>query len=217
MRGLFRDNLYASVSNAKVFSAIMLLLGVFVTAMDNKVPSLIIGYMLLGMMGFPVNAAASLRKEGAGKWGRYRLTAPVKRADIVMSRFLSLILWLSIGIIFAGAAVTLSVILHGFPFDRGTDVFMLFVTGVGISLFMAAVFFPLFYLGGEERSDAFLVASLLCGIGAVMGLTTFINSLFPDMTNTQVMLGGGVILACAALALALSYPLAVAIYLKKEY
>ena len=45
MKGLLKNNFYATLSNAKVFAAIMLLLGIFVVAMDNKIPSLIIGYM----------------------------------------------------------------------------------------------------------------------------------------------------------------------------
>lgn len=52
MKGLLKNNFYATLSNAKVFAAIMLLLGIFVVAMDNKIPSLIIGYMLLAMIGF---------------------------------------------------------------------------------------------------------------------------------------------------------------------
>lgn len=106
-------------------------------------------------------------------------------------------MWLMVGIVFAGIGVALSIMLHGFPFDRSTDVLMLFVVGIAISLFMGAIFFPLFYLGGEERNEVFLVLSLLCSIGFVMGLTTFINTLFPTpMTTTQVILGGVIILDC---------------------
>ena len=40
----------------------------------------------------------------------------------------------------------------------------------------------------------FLVISLLCGIGFVMGLTTLINTLFPaPMTTMQIILGGVII------------------------
>ena len=217
MKGLFINNLYATFSNTKVFSGIMLLLGVFVVAMDNKIPSLIIGYMLLGMVGFSLTAIASLRKECATKWSKYKLTAPVKRSDIVKSHFINLLFWLIVGMTFAGIAAALSVILHGFPFDRNTDVFMLFVVGIGISLFMGAVFFPLFYLGGEERNEVFLVISLLCSIPIVMGLAAFINTLFPNMTTLQLVLGGIIILVCAVLAFTLSFPLTVGIFKGKEY
>lgn len=217
MKGLLKNNFYATLSNAKVFAAIMLLLGIFVVAMDNKIPSLIIGYMLLAMIGFSLNSIASLRKESATKWSKYKLTTPVKRSAILQSYFLSLLLWLIVGMVFAGIGVALSIMLHGFPFDKDTDVFMLFVIGVGISLFMGAIFFPLFYLGGEERNEVFLIISLLCGIGIVMGLSTLINTLFPKMTAPQLICGGIAILACSLLVYVLSYPLTVSIFKKKEY
>lgn len=218
MKGLLKNNFYAALSNVKAFSVVMLLLGVFVVAMDNKIPSLIIGYMLLAMIGFSLNSIASLRKESADKWSKYKLTAPVKRSAIVRSYFWSLLLWLFVGVIFAGTGAALSVMLHGFPFDRNTDVFMLFVVGIGISLFMGAVFFPLFYLGGEERNEVFLVISVLCGIGLVMGLITLINTLFPTpMTTIQIMIGDIIILAGALLVFVLSCPLTAWIYHKKEY
>ena len=218
MKGLLKNNFYATLSNAKVFAAIMLLLGIFVVAMDNKIPSLIIGYMLLAMIGFSLNSIASLRKESATKWSKDKLTTPVKRSAIVQSYFLSLLLWLIVGMVFAGIGVALSIMLHGFPFDKDTDVFMLFVIGVGISLFMGAIFFPLFYVGGEERNEVFLVISLLCGIGFVMGLTTLINTLFPaPMTTMQIILGGVIIFACALLVFVISCPVTAYVYHKREY
>lgn len=218
MKGLLKNNFYATLSNVKLFSVVMLLLGAFVVAMDNKIPSLIIGYMLLTMIGFSLNSIASLRKESAAKWSKYKLTTPVKRSVIVQSYFLSLLLWLVVGAIFAGIGVALSIMLHGFPFDRNTDVFMLFVVGIGMSLFMGAIFFPLFYLGGEERNEVFLVISMLCGIGLVMGLTALINTLFPaPMTTIQIISGGAIILASALFVFVLSCTLTTHIYQKKEY
>ena len=218
MKGLLRNNLYAALSNVKIFSVVMFLLGIFVVVMDNKIPSLLIGYMLLGIIGFPLNFIASLRKEGSAKWSEYKLTAPVKRSAIVQSYFLSMLLWLAVGMVFAGAGAALSIMLHGFPFDRNTDVFMLFVAGTGISLFMGAIFFPLFYLGGEEQIEVFLVISLLLSIGIIMGITAFINTLFPARISTiQIILAGITILVGALFVFIISCPLAVAIYYKKEY
>lgn len=218
MRGLFRDNFYAAFLGAKAFTGIAALLGVFVVAMDNAIPSLIIGYMLLVMIGFSLNSIASIRKESATKWGKYKLTAPVRKRDIVSSFFASQLFWLAVGIAFAGMGIVLSIALHGNPFDRDTDIFMLFVVGIGISLFMGAIFFPLYFLGGEERSEVILVVSLLGGIGVVMGLTTLINIMYPgNMTTWQTVLSGIFMMACGAAAFAVSCPLSVGVFQRKEY
>ncbi len=218
MKGLLRNNLYATLSSARTFSYVMILLGIFVVAMDNAIPSLIIGYMLLVMIGFSLNAIASTRKDSATKWDKYKLTTPVKRVDIVKSLFVSQLLWLLVGIVFAAVCVTLSITLHGCPFDKNTDIFMLFVVGIGISLFMGAIFFPLFILGGEERCEVFLVVSLLGAVGCIMGLTTLINQLFPaGMTTLQILMSGAGILACGILIFTLSCPLTAYVFRKKEY
>lgn len=218
MKGLLRNNYYAALSNTKVFAIIMVLLGIFVVAMDNRIPSLVIGYMLSVMIGFSFVSITGLRKESAAKWSKYKLTTPVKRADIVSSLFLSQLLWLGVGAAFAGICAALSIAMHGYPFDRNTDIFMLFVVGIGISLFMGAIFFPLFFWGGEERNEIFLVISLFCAIGIIMGLTSLINSCFPaGMTTSQLILSGIIILACGILVFALSCPLTIFLFRKKEY
>ena len=212
MRGLLINNYYAVRANAKVFSGFMLLLGLFAAAVISQ--SLLIGYIFLAVIGFSVNMSSSLRKEFISKWGKYKLTAPVRRADIVKSHFI----WLFVGMAFAGAVVGLSWLLHGFPFDRNTDILLLFAAGVGISLLMVAIFFPLFYLTGEERSEVVLGISLLAAILIFMGLVSLINLYFgTEPAVWQVITSALILLLCSAAAFAVSYPLAVVIFREKEY
>ena len=148
MKGLLKNNFYAVRSSAKTFSIFMLLLGAFVTVVVSQ--QLLLFYMLLGIIGFSINAIASIGKDYVSKVGKYKLTAPVKRADIVKSYFINQLIWLFVGMIFAGIGLGLSWLLHGCPFDQNMDALMVFFVGVSISLFAGAIFFPLFYLCGEE-------------------------------------------------------------------
>lgn len=217
MKGLLKNNVYAVLSNAKLFSAMMLVLGIFVVGIDHDAQIFIIGYMLLCMTGFSVIAAASLRRESVSKWSKYKLTAPIRRTDIVKSYFLSQMAWLCIGMLLAGTAAALSILFYGFPFDKDTDIFMVYVVGIGLSLFMGAIFFPLFYLGGEEHSEMLIGVSLLGGVGVIMGASSLMNRWFgPHMTAFQIMTAGAAILVCALLAFFLSFLLTVRIFQKKE-
>lgn len=92
MKGLLKNNFYAVYANAGLFSIIMLLLGIFVIAACNAIPSLLIGYALSVMVGFSINAISGLGKECSSKWAKYKLTVPVKRTDIVKSYYISLLL-----------------------------------------------------------------------------------------------------------------------------
>ena len=173
MKGLLKNNFLTVYSNAKVFSIFMLILGLFVVAVISQ--PLLIGYVLLSMVGFSVNAITSIKKEFISKWGKYKLTLPVKRAAIVKSYFISQLIWLLVGILYAGIVISLSWALHGCPYDNSIDVVSIFALGISVSIFTGAFFFPLLYLGGEERSDVFLVISLLCGIGVVLGIISVLN------------------------------------------
>ena len=214
MKGLLKNNFLTVYSNAKVFSIFMLILGLFVVAVISQ--PLLIGYVLLSMVGFSVNAITSIKKELISKWGKYKLTLPVKRATIVKSYFISQLIWLLVGILYAGIVISLSWALHGCPYDNSIDVVSIFALGISVSIFTGAFFFPLLYLGGEERSDVFLVISLLCGIGVVLGIISVLNLyLVPGVIT--ILLSAAILLLSSLLMFSLSYPLTVRIYHKKEY
>ncbi len=214
MKGLLKNNFLAVCSNAKVFSTLMLILGIFVAVVIS--PSLLIGYALLGIVGFSVIAVTGIKKEFVSKWGKYKLTLPIRRANIVKSYFISQLIWLIVGTTFAGAVISLSWHLHGCPFDNSIDTLSVFALGISVSLLTGAFFFPLFYLGGEERGEVSLVISLLCGIGITLGIISTLNRyLSPGFTT--ILLGAVILIVCSLLTFALSYPLTVCIYKKKEY
>ena len=127
-----------------------------------------------------------------------------------------MIIWLHVGTLFAGTTIGLSWRLHGCPFDQPIDILTLFALGVSMSLFMGAIFFPLFYLGGAERSDVFLVITILCAFGIDLVIVTVTNELL-EPGITTILLGAAVLLVCSLLAFIISYPLTVGIFKRKEY
>lgn len=214
MKGLLRNNFYTVCANAKIFSGFMLLLGVMVVAVNSQ--SLLIGYVMIGIVGFSVNAIAVAKNEFASKWGKYKLTLPVKRADIVKSYFVNQLVWLLIGTVFAGIGMGLSWLLHGCLFDYYIDMVTMFALGISISLFTGAVFFPLFFGGGEERSEVFLLVSLLCAAGADLVIVTVNNNLLEPGIVT-ILSGIAALLVCSAGAFILSFLVTVRIFKRKEY
>ena len=213
MKGLLKNNVYTVWANVKVFSVFILILGIFVIAVRDQ--PLQISYVLIGIVGFSVSAIVGAKNEFVSKWGKYKLTLPVKRTDIVKSLFLNQIIWMLVGTLFTGMGTGLSWLLHGCPFDQSIDALTLVALGVSISLFMGAMFFPLFYLGGAERSDVFLVITLLGAFGIDLVIITVINELL-DPGITTILFGASALTACSLLAFVLSYLLSVHIFRKKQ-
>lgn len=207
MKGLFKNNFFAVWLNAKIFLVFMLAMGMLVILLPAQ--TLQMYFIMIGIVGFSINAANAIGSEFSSKWGKYKLTLPVKRTDIVKSLFLSQLLWTFMGVLLAGMVTVLSYLLHRFPFEQLTALFPLFVLGISISLFMGAIFIPLIYLVGEDKTIVCLVISLICAVG-IAAMLFNITDISP-LPGTAIMIGGSLLLFL------LSCPFAVRIFKRKEY
>lgn len=118
--------------------------------------------------------------------------------------------------LFVGTGIGLSNFLHGCAFDQSIDILTLFALGISMSLFMGAIFFPIFFFGGEERSEVFLVISILCAFGIDLLLVSILNELL-EPGFTTILFGAASLVVSSLLAFAVSYPLTVRIFRRKEY
>ena len=203
MKGLFRNNFFAVWINAKVFLIFMLLFAIVVTIIPAQ--TLQMYFIMIGIVGFSVIAATAIGNEFSLKWGKYKLTLPVKRSDIVRSLFLNQIFWIIVGTLFTGIAVCLSYMIHGYSFDQFSGIFSLFILAVSISFFMGAIFIPMIYLTGEDKIVVFLIISLFCAVGIAA------------MLFNIPLFGNVIIITCALMLFAVSYPLTISIFKRKEF
>lgn len=203
MKGLFRNNFFAVWINAKVFLIFMLLFAIVVTIIPAQ--TLQMYFIMIGIVGFSVIAATAIGNEFSLKWGKYKLTLPVKRTDIVRSLFLNQIFWIIVGTLFTGIASGLSYMIHGFSFDQFSGIFSLFILAVSISFFMGAIFIPMIYLTGEDKIVVFLIISLFCAVGIAA------------MLFNIPLFGNVIIITCALMLFAVSYPLTISIFKRKEF
>ena len=203
MKGLFRNNFFAVWINAKVFLIFMLLFAIVVTIIPEQ--TLQMYFIMIGIVGFSVIAATAIGNEFSLKWGKYKLTLPVKRTDIVRSLFLNQIFWTIVGTLFTGIVTGLSYMIQGFSFDQFSGIFSLFILAVSISFFMGAIFIPMIYLTGEDKIVVFLIISLFCAVSIAAML--FKIPLF----------GNAIIITCALMLFAVSYPLTISIFKRKEF
>ena len=203
MKGLFRNNFFAVWINAKVFLIFMLLFAIVVTIIPAQ--TLQMYFIMIGIVGFSVIAATAIGNEFSLKWGKYKLTLPVKRTDIVRSLFLNQIFWTIVGTLFTGIVTGLSYMIQGFSFDQFSGIFSLFILAVSISFFMGAIFIPMIYLTGEDKIVVFLIISLFCAVGIAA------------MLFNIPLFGNAIIITCALMLFAVSYPLTISIFKRKEF
>lgn len=214
MKGLLRNNIYGTLSNAKVFSRFMILFGIFGVVVPDQTVQ--IGYVMIGIIGFSVSTIIVTKNEFTTKWGKYKLTLPVKRADIVKSQYLNQVIWLLVGTCFVGIELGLSCLFHGCLFDQPIDILTMFALAISMSLFMGAIFFPLFYAGGAEKGEVFWIIAILCAFGIDCTIVTILNGLL-EPGIPSIVLGAVVLIVFSLMAFSVSFSLTVSIYSKKEY
>ncbi|MDE6911809.1 MAG: ABC-2 transporter permease [Lachnospiraceae bacterium] len=219
MRGLLKNNIYATLLSGKIFAAFICFAGIIIVGVISQ--SLLaayglIAYGLMGPVGFSVCALIAVKKEFSSKWGKYKLTLPVKRTDIIKSQFWNQLIWLFVGVVFAGIGIGLSWLFHGCLFDQPLDILMLFTLGISVSLLMGALYFPAFYLFGEERGEIILLIALLCAFGLDCMLVGIINNLLAPGTAAMII-GAAILLLCSLSAFSASCPLTIWVYNRKEY
>lgn len=216
MAGLTRNNFYASLSNIKWYTVVMTLLGIWGVFIYRKVPTFLINFTGISIVGYSLNAVFGLQKELSCKWGRYKLTAPVTRAMIIKSYYFCHILWTLIGVLFASVWIGLSLLSGGYQLDRASDVIMAVSVSVTIASLCGTIFYPLFYLAKRERYEAVLMSSLLAAVLILIGTVRLLNYYLAPFTDAQMILSALFLSAASLCILALSFPLTTAIYRKQD-
>ena len=90
-------------------------------------------------------------------------------------------------------------------FEQFEGISGVLVVGISISLSMGAIFIPMVYLAGEDKTIVFLIISLICALGIV------------TMLFNIPLFGPFILIGCSILLFIVSFPLTVGIFREKEY
>lgn len=214
MKGLLKSCFYSSSANMKMYTIWALIYGVVAASLTS--PALHMSYAVMVPALFSASAMVTIRNEYASKWGKHKLTLPVKRADIVRSYFLNQAIWLFVGLLFVGAVIGVSWLLHGCPFDQPIDVLTTVALGISVSLFMGALYFPLFFQLGVERSDVLYVIAFIFAFCMVYVIIGVVNELLEPGLRS-IIIGAAILLSGSVLAFLASCPITTSIFKRKEY
>lgn len=161
MRGLIRNNLYAMEGNillAFVLSAFLAVSSLLIKS-AAAVPYIIAIQVFL----FVVNIGTSLRADEISNWSKYEITLPVSRGELVLAKYLSIVILLLLGLLMGGVTVLLSHI-SGHSMTLPT-LFRGFEVGLTLSFFSIAVMYPLVLKLGMEKNELILILSTFGAIG----------------------------------------------------
>ncbi|MFR4008521.1 MAG: ABC-2 transporter permease [Christensenellales bacterium] len=158
------------------------------------------------MIGF-----SSFSFDVQSKWDCYALSLPVRRKDVVKSRYLFSLICVGVGLLYI---LIFGLLLVLITHESTRIFFQSLLASSSCALFLSLIL-PVNYRFGAERGRILLAAIAL----VIVGLFTLTDRLFsnppPLLVNYQTFLF--LLALFSALVLYLSYRLSCAIYAKKEF
>ena len=213
MKGLFLDNFYKTIGSIKLFAVFVFLFGAAVLITGNATALELFVY--ISITALSINGISSMRKDADAKWNKFELTLPVTRKDIIKSKYTNYLFWVVFGLVIAAFFTILATLIHGDVFfELGIqDISSLFTVGICLSLLVGALFYPLAYLFGIDKSETLLILSVLCAVGTAIFLIWIVN--LPGILNYYLRLG--IFAFVVILLFCLSYAATSALYQNKEF
>lgn len=218
MNGLLKNNFYSTLGSLKLFLCFLLLLSISVFVTGSSV--LLFTFATIAAPGLSLLSIAGLRKEAASKWYKHKLSFPVKRKEIIHSFYISHTICTILGVILTTTVFVITVIFHGNNyFDLGLrDAITLITAGGVVSLIVGAIFCPLFYCVGAEKTEVIIVISFADAVGFLMFITWIINLMngFQSVSDFQYYMSLLIVWIAAIVVFFLSSIIANVVYRRKE-
>jgi hypothetical protein len=218
MNGLLKNQFYGAFGGAVVLLVFFSAVGIGLLITGN--PTMLNIFALAAATAFAFNTAANFRKEASSKWNKYELTAPVRRSDIVKSRYVSHVIWAFSGMFLSALFVVLTVAIHGNRYFYHTirDPLTLFSVGIGVALLMGTIFYPMIYLFGADKSEITMIISLPGAVGITVGVMWLFNAAydFKPVTDYIFYINMAIYLVIVIISFVLSYFLTTFIFRRTE-
>lgn len=212
MKGLIQNNLYSMENSILIAFIISVFLAILPLSGVN--PTFLPMIISMQIFVFVVNICTSLRADETAKWNKFELTLPVKRSNLVLAKYLSIIILIFIGMIMGTVTMVLS--SH---FDYTVSRSMLvygFEYGLTLSILSMSIMYPLTLVLGAEKSEIIFILSAFAAIG-IMLLIARVLSTWTEGMNLRHPLVGAVSVMVAIAAFILSYFVSVIIHNRKEF
>lgn len=212
MKGLLLNEFYSAVGNIKLFLFIALAAAISLIVTGSPTAQELFVYITITALS--VNAVVSFRKDAVSKWDKYEITMPVQRKDIVRSKYLSYLFWLLFGTLLALTVTILAAIIHKTAACLpGTGALpSMFNLGIGISLLTGALFYPLSYRFGIDKSETILIISIISAILLSIVTLNILNRYIPSFSTRM-----SVFILLYSASFAISYKTTLLLYQKKEF
>jgi len=211
MKGLILKDLINLKKSMKTLGIMLIAFAVLYIPMGNE--SFLSGMVVLM---FAMMVITTMSYDDMAKWDTYALTMPISRKEVVLSKYLLLLMLDLTGVVLA------LVLAFVGSFFTGTAITVETLMSIFIVLMIAVIFgsvlIPMIYKFGTEKARLMIILCAAVPTAVVLGLAQ-LNIPFPAIDNEETVFGI-IMIAMALISLVIffaSYFISVKIYQKKEF
>ncbi len=210
MIGLILKDIYNLKKHAKQYMLMLVVFGLF--AFNFKNPSYLIG--MIAMMASML-VITSMSYDEYARWDKYALTMPILKKDIVLAKYILLVISLLSGTVLSGAISLVMAMSMKLQDPKETLLTCGIVALVVLLLF--CILIPILFKFGVEKARIIMFAVFIIPTFTVAGVIKLMEKLnIPKPGVEQIRMLGYAFPVVVLMVLFLSYNISVSIYNKKE-
>ncbi len=211
MKGLFLDNYYKTMSRMRILLIFLAFIGILII-FTASVQFVVQAFIVVSFLSINLLSLTACNGEKNG-WDRYEITLPVRRRLILMSKYLSFIMWLLVAVVGASLFTWIVVNVKGYQcFDYGMrDILTMFFVLISLSLQICSFFYVGLYLFGLDKGDLMVVVSPILSL-ALTGIIAV------NINQSGISIGTGriILLGISVVFYFVSYCIALTLYKKTD-
>lgn len=212
MGGLLVKEYYTLRRYLKQYIVLFIFFGVLSIYLDSAIYFQAMVTMSMCMLVF-----TGMSYDAAAGWDKFVLTMPVSRKDVVLSKYVSCV-------IYAASAIVVSTIFSIFI----NNIHPMEDVGLGLMLTVAATLFclifiiysillPMIFKLGVEKTRILMIAVIMIPVFAILGTAEYMPEYVLDFIEQHAVIFGAAGVIMSVLIYCISYFISVGIFSKKEF
>ncbi len=213
MKGILVDSYYKTLGGMKLLLGLLSFVGALII-LFIKIQFIVEGYMLLVFFCVPIYALLINSKDTELAWSQYELILPIKKDNIVKSKYFIYLFWLFLSFVFNLLYIKGVLLFEGYKhFDLGfKDIETIFILAVSFGIQLCAWFYPIWYVIDFTKREITIFISGIVTLFNIIGLTYFLN-----INGIILETGRRVVIINSILMFIISYFISKKIYKNKEF
>lgn len=212
MSGLLVKEYYILRRHLKQYVLLIIFFGALSIFMDS-----VIYFQAMTTMSFCMLVFTGMSYDAAAGWDKFALTMPVSRKDVVLSKYMSCVIYAVSAIV---VSILFSVIINNiYPMEEVGLMLMaaLAATLLCLMLIIYSILLPMIFKLGIEKARILMIAVIIIPVFAMLGTAEYMPESALDFIKRHEALFGAAGVVFSILMYFISYFVSLRIYDKKEF